>query len=333
MPETPSADPRPRTTDAPADRTTTDTKIGGPTIDERPPQHHDRTESTIRAGLLAMRPGRADRQPAADQRSPLGHADGLRRPDQPRAGRAAAGSRSRQTADSRRPGGAPSRSHPGYTPGPAQWVYTPDTGRAADRARAGRAAITHRQYERGTEFGRRSLLVLRVADRDGRDIARVYQGFSPEKALEHSKRIMAFWNGEQFASLDAQPLVIDRSLRLFVFDGVVVMKSNSAYEALFGPLPDLRVQAAATYQATLGKLQIVGGDELQAACRVRHQHDAQAAEHPAQDGSTGLSASAGHAQRPGLPGPQSTHRCADRLRAGTVPRSSSSLRPNIGGPC
>jgi hypothetical protein len=157
--------------------------------------------------------------------------------------------------------------HPGHVPGPAQWVHTQIPDGPLVGLEPTVLAVTHRQYERGTEFGRRSLLLLRVADRDGRDIARVYQGFSPEKALEHSKRIMAFWNGEQFASLEAQPLVIDRSLRLFAFDGVVVMKSNSAYEALFGPLPDLRVQASATYQATLGKLQIVGGDELEAACQ------------------------------------------------------------------
>ena len=59
----------------------------------------------------------------------------------------------------------------------------------------------------------------------------------------------------------------------------MVMKSNSAYEALFGPLPDLRVQAAATFTATLGKLDIVGGDRAAGRLRVGHQHDAQVAEH------------------------------------------------------
>ncbi len=156
--------------------------------------------------------------------------------------------------------------HPGFAPGPAQWVHGPIPDGPLIALEPMVLTATHRQYERGTEFSRRSLLALRVTDRAGAAIARVYQGFSPEKALEHSKRILAFWNGDQFASLEAQPLVIDRNLRLFVFGSAVVMKSNSAYEALFGPLPDLRVQASETYSATLGQLQIVGGDELQAAC-------------------------------------------------------------------
>ncbi len=155
---------------------------------------------------------------------------------------------------------------PGFSPGPQQWVHAPIPDGSLTALDRSVVSATHRQYERGTEFGRRSLLALRLTDPDGRELGRVYQGFSPEKALEHGKRIMAFWNGEQFASLDAQPLVIDRTLRLLVFDAVMVMKSNSAYESLFGPLPDLRVQAAATYTATLGKLDIVGGTELRAAC-------------------------------------------------------------------
>ena len=106
--------------------------------------------------------------------------------------------------------------HPGFTAGAQQWVHAPIPDGPLVGLDRSVLAATHRQYERDTEFGRRSLLALRLTDPDGRDLARVYQGFSPEKALEHGKRIMAFWNGEQFASLDAQPLVIDRSLRLFV---------------------------------------------------------------------------------------------------------------------
>ncbi len=265
MPETPSAESATRTTDAPADRTTTDTNIGGPTIDDAAPGNTTTEVSTIRAGLLSLS------DPAvltvsllliSDHRSDMPTAY-----DVPISLELAAQLLEQVTQTATAAADAELRAvHPGYTPGPAQWVYTPIPDGPLTGLEPVVLTTTHRQYERGTEFGRRSLLALRVADRRGRDIARVYQGFSPEKALEHSKRIMAFWNGEQFASLDAQPLVIDRSLRLFAFDGMAVMKSNSAYEALFGPLPDLRVQAAVTYSATLGKLQIVGGDELQTAC-------------------------------------------------------------------
>jgi len=155
---------------------------------------------------------------------------------------------------------------PGFTPGSHQWVHTQLTDGPLVELEQVVLAPTHAQYNRDTDFGRRNLLVLRLGSTEGRELGRLYQGFSPEKALQQGKRIMAFWNGERFASLDAQPLVIDRALRLFVLDGAIVMKNNSAYESLFGPLPDLRVQAAATFAATLGKLDIVGGDALQAAC-------------------------------------------------------------------
>ncbi|SDO24861.1 protein of unknown function [Nakamurella panacisegetis] len=159
---------------------------------------------------------------------------------------------------------------PGHTPAAHEWVHgTVDDGPLVDVEPMVLAA-THLQYDRSTDFGRRSLLALRVRRRDGQDLGRLYQGFSPEKALAQHTKIMAVWTGERFASLDAQPLVIDRSLRLFVFGGetstVVLMKSNSAYESLFGALPDLRARAASTYAATLGRLDIVGAEALQAAC-------------------------------------------------------------------
>ncbi len=156
--------------------------------------------------------------------------------------------------------------HPGFTPGPAQWVHAQIDDGPLAQLEPVVLGPTHQQYDRSTEFGRRSLLVLRVRSRGGVDLARLYQGFSPEKALAHRKRILAFWNVDQFASLDAEPLVIDRALRLFAFDGIAVMKTNSAYETLFGALPDLKAQAAATFAATFGRLDIVGAQELQAAC-------------------------------------------------------------------
>lgn len=155
---------------------------------------------------------------------------------------------------------------PGFTPAAQQWVYAQITDGPLVDLDVAATASSHLQYDRDTEFGRRSLLVLRVRSGNGRELARMYQGFSPEKSLRPSKKILAFWNGERFTSLEAEPLVIDRSLRLFSFGGTVVMKNNSAYESLFGALPDLRVQAAATFSATFGTLDIVGADELRSAC-------------------------------------------------------------------
>ena len=161
----------------------------------------------------------------------------------------------------------------GFTPSAQQWVHGPVPGGPLADIDSVVLRRTHRQYDRDAEFGPRNLLVLRIRSVDGTELARVYQGFSSEKALARGKRIVAFWNGERFASLDAQPLVIDRSLRLFTVGGsgsetgpAMVMKSNNAYESLFGALPDLKEQAAATFTATLGKLPIVGGEELRTAC-------------------------------------------------------------------
>lgn len=161
----------------------------------------------------------------------------------------------------------------GFTPGPQQWVHGPIPDGSLTELEDVVLHRTHRQYDRDAEFGPRNLLVLRIRSVDGAELARVYQGFSSEKALAKGKRIVAFWNGERFASLDAQPLVIDRNLRLFTFGEpagspgpAMVMKSNNAYESLFGALPDLRVQASETFTATLGKLPIVGAEELRVAC-------------------------------------------------------------------
>ncbi|MEO5833948.1 MAG: Kiwa anti-phage protein KwaB-like domain-containing protein [Nakamurella sp.] len=160
---------------------------------------------------------------------------------------------------------------PGLSPSAQQWLYSPvlsDSTLAAVDALVTRPS--HPQYDRTVEFGRKSLLVLRVRDADGRDLGRLYQAFSPERALQRRK-VWALWSGEQFVSLTEEPLVIDRGLRLIVLGGppaqTVVMQSAAAYQAMFGALPELRKQAERTYQASIGKLDIVDGDKLAQACR------------------------------------------------------------------
>lgn len=154
---------------------------------------------------------------------------------------------------------------PGFRPASQQWLWTPRPDGLLADLDARVCGLPALPYERGRRFGRGNLLVLRLRRLDGSDAARLYQGFSPEKALQRGK-VVSWWTGERFDSTDAEPLVIDRSLRLLVLDDVVVMQSAGAYEALLGPLPDLRHEASATYQATLGKLEIVNGDELEQAC-------------------------------------------------------------------
>jgi hypothetical protein len=74
------------------------------------------------------------------------------------------------------------------------------------------------------------------------------------------------WEGGQYTQITDRPLVLADALQLVVLDDIAVMASSSAYERLFGPLPDLRVQAARTYAATLGKLKITNGQALLDAC-------------------------------------------------------------------
>ena len=160
---------------------------------------------------------------------------------------------------------------PGMSPSAQQWLYSPvvaDGPLAAVDALVTRPS--HPQYDRTVEFGRKSLLVLRIRDAEGRDLGRLYQAFSPEKALQRRK-VWALWSGEQFVRLTEEPLVIDRGLRLIVLGGAatstVVMQSPSAYQSMFGALPELKRSAEKTYQASIGKLDIVDGDKLEAACR------------------------------------------------------------------
>lgn len=156
---------------------------------------------------------------------------------------------------------------PGLRAGPQQWLYSPVI--AGGRLAVIDAAVTrpsHPQYDRSVEFGRKSLLVLRLRA-DGQELGRLYQSFSPEKSLQRSK-FWAMWSGEQFVRLTEEPLVIDRALRLIVVGSTVVMQSAAVFQAMFGALPELKAQAVKTYAASIGKLDIVDGDKLAKACET-----------------------------------------------------------------
>lgn len=157
-------------------------------------------------------------------------------------------------------------STPGFAPDRHQWVFSPTAGTLLESVEGLVLAQSQAHYDRGTTFGRRNALALRVRDRHGADIARIYQAFAAEKALRQSGRILALWNGERFTELDDTPLIIDRSFRVIVVAGFAAMPTPSAFESLFGPLPRLREQAAQTYAHTLGTLEIRGGELLQEAC-------------------------------------------------------------------
>lgn len=104
---------------------------------------------------------------------------------------------------------------PGFRPGPHQWLWDSRTGGALGDLDDRVCREPAETYERGRQFGRGNLLVFRLRRSDGSDAARLYQGFSPEKALQRSK-LVGWWTGERFDSTDAEPLVIDRTLRLLV---------------------------------------------------------------------------------------------------------------------
>ena len=157
---------------------------------------------------------------------------------------------------------------PGLTAGAQQWLYS--AVRADSLLGTVDSLVTRQtaaQYDRSVQFGRKSLLVLRIRDADGTDLGRLYQAFSPEKALQRSK-VWALWSGDRFVRLTEEPLVIDRALRLIVVGTTVVMQSTAAYQSMFGALPELRAQAAKTYRASIGTLEIVNGDKLARACET-----------------------------------------------------------------
>ncbi|GGL85376.1 Kiwa anti-phage protein KwaB-like domain-containing protein [Nakamurella endophytica] len=156
------------------------------------------------------------------------------------------------------------RHHPDFHPAPHQWLYTP----LADGPLAALdAAVTTQgrlQYGRGQRFGRQNVLVFVLVDHRGEIVARMYQGFSQDKALQR-KRVFGVWSGERWDSM-AEPLVIDRALRVVVVGDWVVLQSARAYESLFGALPGLAEQAAQTFDRTLGRLEVVGVEQLRETC-------------------------------------------------------------------
>lgn len=155
---------------------------------------------------------------------------------------------------------------PGFAPASGQWLWTPtaDTALAALDEEVCRP--THAPYQRAVHFGRSNLMVLRVRSSDGGELLRLYQGFSPDRALGTSRRLVAFWSGERFTALTA-PLVIDRSFRVVVAHGTALMPTAASYESLFGPPTAVRVEAAATFTDTFEDALVVRGiDELRTAC-------------------------------------------------------------------
>lgn len=155
---------------------------------------------------------------------------------------------------------------PGFTPAAGQWLWTatahtPLAGLDEEICRP-----THAPYQRSVRFGRSNLMVLRIRADDGTDLLRLYQGFSPDKALGTGRRLVGFWSGERFTALTA-PLVIDRAFRVVVAQGMALMPTAAAYEGLFGPPTAVRVEAAATFaDAFEDALLVRGVDELRVAC-------------------------------------------------------------------
>lgn len=155
---------------------------------------------------------------------------------------------------------------PGFAPSAGQWLWTPTAGTALDVLDDEVCRPTHPPYQRTVDFGRSNLLALRVRSADGSEVLRLYQGFSPDKALGTGRRLVAFWSGERFSAL-TEPLVVDRSFRVIVAQGVALMPTAASYEGLFGPPTALRVEAAATFTETFeDALAVRGVDELRTAC-------------------------------------------------------------------
>lgn len=155
---------------------------------------------------------------------------------------------------------------PGFAPSSGQWLWTPAADTALATLDEEVRRPTHPPYQRSVDFGRSNLLVLRVRADDGDDVLRLYQGFSPDRALGTGRRLVAFWSGERFSGL-TEPLVVDRSFRVLVAHGVAVMPTAASYEGLFGPPAVLRAEAAAIFtEAFEDSLTVRGIDELRAAC-------------------------------------------------------------------
>lgn len=157
---------------------------------------------------------------------------------------------------------------PAFSPSPQQWLTSPiDPAGPIGVIEKLIERPTHELYSPDAPVSRRTLLVLRLRAPEGTELARLYQAFSPEKALQRSKFLL-LWQGDHFTRLTDEPLVIDRALRLVSVDGAVVMRTSTAYQQIFGTPPELRAQAEKAYAASFGTLPIAGGDRLAAACRT-----------------------------------------------------------------
>lgn len=121
------------------------------------------------------------------------------------------------------------------------------------------------KFRKSTDLARKNLLVFRIAD-GLTHLANVYQTLSQDNELVRSRRIPIVWQGDAFQEITERTLILDREMRLISAAEYFVFPRANAYETAFGALEELIAQARATYDETLGGLEIDGGEALRQAC-------------------------------------------------------------------
>ena len=133
----------------------------------------------------------------------------------------------------------------GFTPSEHQWVYTTiPTGPLTD-IEAQVPLPTHPQLVGSTRLGGKNVLVMRLIDEEGVDVAHFYQGLSSERALQRAHRKVAIFQNGQFRKLETRPLLLDSAMRVAVIGDLLVARRGKEFEQLFGPLPGTTEQASA----------------------------------------------------------------------------------------
>jgi hypothetical protein len=160
--------------------------------------------------------------------------------------------------------------HPAFTPEEHQFLlHSPTDAELIVALETELTSTTAQPYSPAdVALGRQTnLLVIRLHSHDGTELlGSCYQSIGSAEVLKKRRLDTFVWSGAEFTRIEQQALIL-KPLELVVTpQRWVVAASANAYAAVSGPLPELEVNAAETFDAALRPLGIDNAEQFEQAC-------------------------------------------------------------------
>lgn len=160
--------------------------------------------------------------------------------------------------------------HPAFTPEQHQFLlHAPGDAELIVSLEGQLASNVAQPYSPSmVSLGRQTnLLVIRLHSHDGTNfLGSCYQSIGSAEKLQRRRLDTMVWSGVEFTRIEQQALILN-PLELVVTPQLsVVAASANAYATVSGPLPELEVNAAETFDSALRPLGIDNAEQFEHAC-------------------------------------------------------------------